>query len=159
MSRTSDIEQQLAHMRWRRMQNERAIRGSLDMSKQLTVRDQLLHNGTDNIEIKNKWLSDAISDELSRPLVLSDGEMRKLENDDIITKNKLIKGSDRQLKALGSLKGMLTSRIKNDYGGKAVQIDKLAKLDMIEKKIKQNKKSIENTQALFPKKEWGTFKV
>jgi len=31
----SDIEQQLAHMRWRRVQNERAIRENIDISNEL----------------------------------------------------------------------------------------------------------------------------
>ena len=69
-SRSAEIEQQLAHLRWRRLQNERAIRNALQNTKALQQNDTMMQISMNNCEEKKKWMTQIIEDELSK-LMLS----------------------------------------------------------------------------------------
>lgn len=90
-SRASDFEQQLTQLRWRRMQNERAIRNSLEATKVLKQKDTILGLAVDQSSEKTLWMSSIVRDELSRPLVVSDGELHKVQSEDERTKRRLRK--------------------------------------------------------------------
>jgi len=88
------------------------------------------------------WVTSVVRDEVMRPLVLSDAEVRKLEDDDVIRREKLIKQCIRQVDTVKKLKKVVQDRIERDEGGKQQQVEKLAQLNLIEKKLQNNKKSI-----------------
>lgn len=142
MDRVSDIEQQLAHMRWRRVQNERAIRENIDISNELHNRDQIVKLSSKSGEEKIMWVTSVVRDEVVRPLVLSDAEVRKLEEDDVIRREKLIKQCIRQVDTVKKLKKVVQERIEKDEGGRQQQVEKLAQLNLIEKKLQNNKNSL-----------------
>lgn len=146
MNRVSDIEQQLAHMRWRRVQNERAIRENIDVSNELHNRDQIVKLSSKSADEKIMWVTSVVRDEVIRPLVLSDAEVRKLEEDDVIRREKLIKQCVRQVSTVKRLKKVVQERIERDEGGKQQQVEKLAQLNLIEKKLQQNKNSLKQKQ-------------
>ena len=67
-----NLEEQLAFLRWRRMQNERQIRRSLETTKSLAQKDELMRVSMDQGSEKSMWMESVIRDELSRPLVITD---------------------------------------------------------------------------------------
>ena len=79
MDRVTDIEQQLAHLRWKRMQNERHIRSSLEVTKALQQRDKIIHVSVDSASEKSQWMTSVVRDELQRPLVITDEEIHKMQ--------------------------------------------------------------------------------
>eukprot|EP01041_Mallomonas_annulata_P000520 gene520-996_t len=81
-TRSTEIEQQLAHLRWRRLQNERAIRNSLESSKAMQQNDMMLQISVNHTNEKKIWMTSVIEDELSRPLVLPNADARKLKSEE-----------------------------------------------------------------------------
>lgn len=98
-SRATEIEQQLAHMRWRRLQNERAIRNALEKTKSVKQNDTMLQISVNHTNEKKAWMSSIIEDELARPLVLSDADSHKLVLNEKKA-NELIEKRDIENKAM-----------------------------------------------------------
>ena len=73
------------------MQNERAIRNSLEATKVLKQKDTILGLAVDQSSEKTLWMSSIVRDELSRPLVVSDSELHKVQSEDERTKRRLRK--------------------------------------------------------------------
>jgi len=78
IDRKTDIEQQLAHLRWRLAQNERSIRNSLESTKNLRENDTMLQISVDNVSTKKLWISSFVEKEISTPLILNESEYNKL---------------------------------------------------------------------------------
>lgn len=93
--RSIEIEQQLAQLRWRRIQNERSVRSYLETTKVMKQKDTILGLSIDQSAEKIDWLDGVVRDELTRPLVLSDQELHGVEYDEHKTKQRLIKVSSR----------------------------------------------------------------
>ena len=89
--RIVDIEQQIAHLRWRRQQNERAIRNSIESSKVLKQKDVILGLSVDQSTEKSMWTSSIVKDELTRPLIVADSELHQIEYDENKIKQRLLK--------------------------------------------------------------------
>jgi hypothetical protein len=83
------LEEQIAFVRWRRMQNERQIRTFLETTKILTHRDELMCVSMDQGRERSMWMTSVIKDELSRPLVITDEEMHRLQESEAKVKKKL----------------------------------------------------------------------
>ena len=77
-NRSVEIEQQLAHLRWRRLQNERGIRNALETTKQMQENDTMHKISVNHAGEKKNWISSVIENEVGRPLVLIDSDMSKL---------------------------------------------------------------------------------
>lgn len=77
--RTRDIEQQIAQLRWRRQQNERLIRSSLEASKTLKQKDTILGLTVDQSSERELWTNSIVMDELSRPLVITDEQLHNIQ--------------------------------------------------------------------------------
>ena len=82
------LEEQIAFMRWRRMQNERKIRSSLEQTRSLQTKDELMRVSQDIGASKGEWMASVITDELSRPLVISDEEIHYLQEAEAKTKKR-----------------------------------------------------------------------
>jgi hypothetical protein len=91
--RVTDIEQQIAQLRWRRQQNERSIRSSLEATKVLKQKDTILGITVDYSTERSMWTNAVVRDELSRPLIVSDEELHKIEYDEAKIKRRLLKVS------------------------------------------------------------------
>jgi hypothetical protein len=92
-ARACDLEQQLAQLRWHRMQNERSIRNSLEATKVLKQKDAILGLTVDHASNKAMRVSSVIRDELSRPLVITDAELHEIQREDNRVKKRLDKVS------------------------------------------------------------------
>ena len=83
--RITELEQQMAHLEWKKAQNERAYRHTLEKTRVMHQNDIILKMSVDNNSEKAAWMKSVIKDELSKPLVLSDPEMhtftQKVERD------------------------------------------------------------------------------
>ena len=152
MDRVTDIEQQLAHLRWRRMQNERHIRSSLEVTKSLQQRDKVMHVGIDSASEKSLWMTSLVRDELQRPLVISDEEIHKMQADEARVKKMLSKFAQVKLDTVAKLKkelqhqGEYVSSVK----AKREQRDKMQAMDVIEKKIQTTIKAVGKRRDLVP---------
>jgi hypothetical protein len=89
--RAVEIEQQLAQLRWRRMQNERSIRAYLEATKVMKQKDTILGLTVDMSAERMTWLDSVVRDELGRPLVLTDEEVHNIEVDEHKVKKRLTK--------------------------------------------------------------------
>jgi hypothetical protein len=90
-ARCIDLEQQLAHMRWKRMHAERAIRSSISITKNLQQQDTIIHMSTHNPEEKTSWINSVVMDELRRPLIVTDEELHNIQVHEAKVKTKLTK--------------------------------------------------------------------
>jgi bifunctional ADP-heptose synthase (sugar kinase/adenylyltransferase) len=78
--RITELEQQMAHLEWKKAQNERAYRQTMEKTRVMHQNDIILKMSVDNNSEKAAWMKSVIRDELSKPLVLSDAEMFALTN-------------------------------------------------------------------------------
>ncbi len=134
-----DLEEQLAFLRWRRMQNERQIRRSLETTKSLTQKDELMKVSMDQGSERSMWMSSVIKDELSRPLVVTDEEMHKLQESEAKTKQKLRQFSQVKLGTISKIQKDLKRQeqfICTEVA-KATMRDKKKNMKEIKQKTKQ----------------------
>lgn len=86
--RITELEQQMAHLEWKKAQNERAYRQTMEKTRVMHQNDIILKMSVDNNSEKAAWMKSVIRDELSKPLVLSDAEMfaltKRIERDQIM---------------------------------------------------------------------------
>jgi hypothetical protein len=92
--RAREIEQQLAQLRWRRMQNERGIRNYLEATKVMKQKDTILGLTIDQSAERLQWLDSITRDEFSRPLVVNDEELHRIEHEEHKMKRRLLKVID-----------------------------------------------------------------
>lgn len=151
MDRVTDIEQQLAHLRWRRMQNERHIRSSLEVTKSLQQRDKVMHVGIDSASEKSLWMTSVVRDELQRPLVISDEEIHKMQADEARVKKMLSKYAQVKLDTVAKLKKELRHQgeFVSSAKAKREQRDKMNAMVAIEKKIQTTVKAVDRRRDLI----------
>jgi len=150
--RVVDIEQQLAHLRWRRVQNERLIRGAIDQTKALQQKDTVIRLATNLAEEKASWMTSVVKDEITKPLVITDEELHKIQENEDKVKKKLSKFSQRQLNTVKKLAVKVETRLAVECPqGTALenQMQKLAKLQILQRKISQQKKFIDRSKAFL----------
>lgn len=150
--RVTDIEQQLAHLRWRRVQNERLIRGAIDQTKSLQQKDTVIRLATNLGEEKAMWMTSVVKDEISKPLVISDEELHKIQESEDKVKKKLLRFSQRQLNTVKKLAVKVENRlaVENPQGmALENQMQKLAKLQILQKKIAQQNKFIDRSKPFL----------
>ena len=147
MNRVQDLEQQLAHLRWRRMQNERKIRNGINTTRSMKEKDTILNLSIDHAGERATWMTRVVRDELMRPMVLSDEEMNRLQADELRVKDKYRKNVSRSEHTLMKLKKTITKGLKNNnnLGGsiRANKLQKLQKIENIEKKLNNRKQEID----------------
>ena len=149
IDRVTNIEQQLAHMRWRRMQNERAIRHNMVTTRKMQTMDLVIIAAANSAQERNEWITHVIKDELQRPLVLNDKDVVHLKEYDVQKKDKLIKCSERQIKTIEKLSRVAKARIEIGEGGKEIQLATLANLNLLKQKVTANKKKLSAESSVF----------
>ena len=58
----------MAHLRWRKMQNESKIRSMIVASRQMHEQELLKQMSRDRAREKAEWMKEIIEDELAKPL-------------------------------------------------------------------------------------------
>lgn len=142
-TRANDIEQQLAQLRWRRMQNERAIKHSLESTKILKQKDTILGLTVDQSSERTLWMNSVVRDELSRPLVISDEELHNVQYEDHKIKKRLKKYSQMQLENVDKLQHTLENRVCRTVQGEEIRQEQLKKIAEVKVKLAENLEGIE----------------
>ena len=150
MKNEKALEEQIAFLRWRRMQNERSIRSNLEQTRSLQTKDELMRVSQDIGTSKGEWMASVIKDELSRPLVISDEEMHYLQEAEAKTKKQLKEFTDIKLGAIAKIRKDLERQrqfISTDIAA-INNYEKRKGMFKIEKKAKRTMKEIENRKDL-----------
>jgi hypothetical protein len=142
-TRGKDFEQQLAQLRWRRNQNERLIREALEATKVLKQKDTILGLTADQSVDKSLWMTQVLRDELSRPLIISDEELHRVQYEDSKIKKRLLKYSKNQLENIDRQAHAVQNRFCKTSEGEKVKEEQLEQLFVIKEKLKENIKKIE----------------
>ena len=87
-TRIKKIEEQLAFLKWRKMQNERSVKASLETSRALSSKDAMSRVAKNRQQEKIKFLSAVALDELHRPLVIEDEEMARIQHEESVNKER-----------------------------------------------------------------------
>jgi|TARA_A100001015_G_C15008018_1_gene721686 hypothetical protein len=144
------LEEQIAFLRWRRMQNERQIRHSLEQTRSLQTKDELMRVTQDIGSSKGEWMASVIKDELSRPLVISDEEIHYLQENEAKAKKQLKQFTEIKLGAIANIRRDLERQrqfISTDIAA-INNYEKRKGMFKIEKKTKKTLKEIDNRRDL-----------
>jgi hypothetical protein len=144
------LEEQIAFVRWRRMQNERKIRQALETTKSLQMKDALMNVSMDVGSERSMWMSSVIRDELSRPLVITDEELHRLQESEAKTKRKLRQFTQVKLGTINKIQNTLKEQAKYISTEVAHKISKEKKSSMkdIQKRTKATLKEVEARKDL-----------
>jgi hypothetical protein len=142
-ARACDIEQQLAQLRWHRMQNERSIRRSLEATKVLKQKDAILGLTVDHASNKAMRVSSIIRDELTRPLIITDEELHEIQKDDNRVKKRLDKYANMQLDNVDKLTHMLETRLCRTKDGIRIRDEQMELLEGVKQKLQNNIRNID----------------
>ena len=77
----SDLQTQLAHLKWRKVSNNNKIQAKIATSKSLVERDLLLALSQKKSTLKAQWRATVIEQELAKPLEIDEAKLRSLEED------------------------------------------------------------------------------
>lgn len=80
--RTKEIEEQLAHVRWLKLQNERAIQTSLQSTKLMEQNDKIVDISSNHASERSSWVQSVIKSEMGKPLVIPDGDINRIYAED-----------------------------------------------------------------------------
>ena len=142
-ARFNDLEQQLAYLRWMRWQNERSIREKLVVGKSMKEKDTLLKMSIDHAGERAMWMTSVVRDELSRPLVLVDDDMKYIQDEDKKIRERYVHNTTRQELTLNRLKETMRQRAESgQYVDPKLQARRTKKIVKIEGRISQRKKEI-----------------
>ena len=146
------LEEQIAFVRWRRMQNERKIRSALETTKSLQQKDELMCVSMDQGSEKSFWMASVIKDELSRPLVITDEELHRLQESDAKTKKKLRQFTQVKLGTVSKIQKSLKEQEKfiSTEAARLMQKEKKASMKDIEKRTKKTLKEVEARRDIIP---------
>jgi len=144
------LEEQIAFVRWRRMQNERKIRHALESTKSLQMKDALMNVSMDVGSERSMWMSSVIRDELSRPLVITDEELHHLQESEAMTKKRLRQCTQVKLGTINKIQNTLKEQDKYISTEVAQKIakDKKASMKDIEKRTKKTLSEVEKRKDL-----------
>lgn len=109
--RLKEIEEQLAHLKWRKMQNERLVRVSLEATRSMAQRDSMLKVADDRVTQRISWLQSVVQDELTRPLVIDDLEMDRIQAEEGVAKDKAYMRQIRHMEASNKIEKTLEKRL------------------------------------------------
>jgi hypothetical protein len=86
--RLKELEEQLAHVRWLKVNNGRKILQSLRQTKAIKQNDEIVEISTNHSSERSSWVQSVVKSELERPLVISDGEIHRLYEEDLLAKRR-----------------------------------------------------------------------
>mmetsp|Transcript_25896 Transcript_25896/g.44460 ORF Transcript_25896/g.44460 Transcript_25896/m.44460 type:complete len:164 (-) Transcript_25896:100-591(-) len=141
--RVTDIEQQIAQLRWRRQQNERSIRSALETTKVLKQKDTILGITVDHSAEKSMWTNSIVRDELSRPLIVNDDELHQIQYDEAKIKKRLFKYAHQQLDNVNKMIDEKEKRVCKTIQGEEIRVKQLEHLRSSKVKLLENLANID----------------
>jgi hypothetical protein len=84
--RTKEIEEQLAHVRWLKLQNERKIQDALQNTKLMEQNDKIVEISSNHASERSSWVQSVIQSELGKPLMISDYDIHRMYTEDARTR-------------------------------------------------------------------------
>jgi hypothetical protein len=142
-ARVNDLEQQLAHLRWKRWQNEREIRTKLNVGRSMRANDTLLKMSIDYAGERAMWMTSVVRDELSRPLVLEDKDMMYIQEEDRRARDRYVKNTTRQEQTLDRINAIIKEKEdRGQFMDPKAHARRLRKMDAIASKIDARKVEI-----------------
>jgi len=110
VSQEEELQTQMAHLRWRKMQNESKIRSMIVASRQMHEQELLKQMSRDRAREKAEWMKEIIEDELSKPLEVDENFIKKFEDDEKSFRAKSLANKRQHLKSVKKLQKELTLR-------------------------------------------------
>ena len=110
ISKVEELETQLAHLRWRKMQNETKIRNMIESSRSMQEQDLLKELSLNKTAQKQQWMRSVIEDELSKPLEVNEDFMHRFENDELTMRETAQNNKARHLTSVRFLQHELSKR-------------------------------------------------
>jgi hypothetical protein len=81
-ARRKELEEQLAHLEWRRAINQSRVREILQCTRLEQQQDVLHKLSVDRTSERQQWIRFVIQDEMQRPLVVEDDDLRQISERD-----------------------------------------------------------------------------
>ena len=106
----SDLQTQLAHLKWRKVSNNNKIQAKIATSKSLVERDLLLALSQKKSTLKAQWRATVIDQELAKPLEIDEAKLRSLEEDSKLQETRGMRQVEVHQKAMRALEAKLTTR-------------------------------------------------
>lgn len=113
-ARVKQIEEQLAYLNWRKLQNERAVKASLVTSRAMKQKDNMIGVARSTRDERIDFLSSVVQDELTRPLVIEDNEMDRIQAEERRTKERAYTREIHHLQSSSKIENTLKARLP-DY--------------------------------------------
>lgn len=118
-TRVKEIEEQLAYLNWRKMQNERSVRESLETSRAMKQKDVMIGVAKSRRDEKIVFYSTVVQDELTRPLVLDDVEMSRIQAQEQMNKDRAYMREIHHLESSNKIEQTLRARLPGYNPGRA----------------------------------------
>lgn len=110
VSEAEELETQMAHLRWRKMQNETKIRTVLSHSRRLHEEELFRDLTRNRSSDKAAWMRGIIEDELSKPLEVNEDFIRGFEQDQKRQRAQNLRNKRQHLKSVKNLQAQLKLR-------------------------------------------------
>lgn len=144
MSRERELVTELAQLRWKKSQNERAVRSGLEATKTLKQKDTILSMTALQSLNKSVWINSVLKDELSRPLIISDEDNVNNKKADLLFQQRLLKYSHQQLDNIEKLAEVVVSSGNKSDTALQTKAEQLISLQNIKNKLRGKIKIIES---------------
>ncbi|TYZ68572.1 hypothetical protein PybrP1_006099 [[Pythium] brassicae (nom. inval.)] len=110
ISSFASLEEQVAHLHWRKVCNERQIQGSLRQSKQLQERDEFLRAARSESKGKREWMQSVVRQEFSKPLPVVAYQFDELAAQLAEDERKVQQSATKHLRQIKAIQSKLDAR-------------------------------------------------
>ena len=128
--RVSEIQKQLAYLKWRRTQIEHSIRNITSSARRLSEEQSLMQIATNALIEKQRWTQEVVADELMKPLELSKQFVYDFEAMERREADAQENTTEHHLRSLTKLKKRILQSKQGDPG-------LIAKVSNLEKHLKR----------------------
>ena len=117
LTRLQVLEQRMAHLQWRKAQNDVKIKGALQKVKHMQEHDLLAQLAHDREREKAEWMADVVDDELNQPLEVTEEFLQRFEHHQQAARDKYNTQAKHHASSLAKLKAhqeaLETQRARN----------------------------------------------
>ena len=111
------LEQRMAHLQWRKAQNDTKIKSALHRVKDMQEHDLLAQLARDREREKAEWMQDVVEDELNQPLEVTEEFLQRFEHHQQAARDKYNTQAKHHASSLAKLKAhqeaLETQRARN----------------------------------------------
>lgn len=105
-----EILAQIAHLRWRKMQNDNKIQSVLTRSNRQHEKEMLKHISRDRAKEKIEWMNRIVQEEMEKPLTVDAGYMHALATEEEQTRKRQLKTKRLHLRSVKEVHKKLAER-------------------------------------------------